>query len=164
MEAILHSFAYSLDFLRDQVEPIPADQLTAQPAGIRNHPAWILGHLAYACQLLGATRGMPVWLPDHWTVRYGTGSVPTAEPRTYESKAKLLAILRDCRSRLEVVVAGLSADQLDAPFPEPSYRDVFPTIRHALTQVLLGHTAYHLGELTVWRRAMGFAPLTRSYE
>jgi hypothetical protein len=32
---------------------------------------------------------------------------------------------------------------------------VFPTIRHALTQVLAGHTAYHVGQVALWRARDG---------
>jgi hypothetical protein len=58
----------------------------------------------------------------------------------------------------------LSEGQLSAPFPDPQYRDVFPTIRHAITQVLVGHTAYHVGQLNLWRRAAGLPRLSRSFE
>jgi hypothetical protein len=34
--------------------------------------------------------------------------------------------------------------QLDETFPDQAYRNVFPLIRHALTQVLVGHTASHI--------------------
>jgi len=45
--------------------------------------------------------------------------------------------------------------QLDQAFPVESYRPVFPTICHAITQVLISHTANHTGQLSVWRHAMG---------
>ena len=54
--------------------------------------------------------------------------------------------------------------QLDAPFPDPSYHYVFPTIRHFLTQVLAGHTAYHIGQVNLWRKAMGLPRMGRAFE
>jgi hypothetical protein len=37
MEPVLHSFAYRLDFLREQVADVPPDDMVAQPDGIMNH-------------------------------------------------------------------------------------------------------------------------------
>ena len=164
IEPVLHSFAYSLDYLREQVADIEADDMAAQPNGIMNHPAWVIGHLAYACQLLGRSIGLSKFLPDGWSKRYGTGSVPVAESSVYETKESALAILIEAQTRITEAVQRLDDSQLDAPFPVESYRVVFPTIRHALTQVLVGHTANHIGQLSVWRRAMGLPPMGRSFE
>jgi uncharacterized damage-inducible protein DinB len=138
--------------------------MVAQPVGIKNHPAWIVGHLIYSCQLLGGVVGLAPWLPEDWPRRFGTGSLPVSDPALYESKERALAILRDAQDRLSRAVGELPDSRLDEPFPDPSYRPVFPTIRHALTQVMVGHTAMHIGQVTVWRRAMGLPPMKRSFE
>ena len=164
MNAVLHSFAYALDFLREQVADVPDAEMVAQPNAIANHPAWVIGHLTYTCQMLGGVIGVPEWLADDWANRFGAGSVPVPDPAAYETKEQALAILRDAQSRVARAVERLDDARLDEPFPDPSYLDVFPTIRHALTQVLVGHTSYHVGQLTVWRKAMGLPPLPRSFE
>ena len=164
MKAVLHSFAYCLDYLRDQVKDLADADMVAQPNGIMNHPAWVIGHLTHACQLLGGAIGIPPWLPSDWADRFGTGSVPVADPTRYGTKASALATLADAQTRITAVVASLTDAQLDVPFPVESYRDVFPTIRHALTQVLVGHTANHIGQVSVWRRAMGLPPMSRPFE
>ena len=164
MAPVLHSFGYALDYLREQVADVAAADMVAQPAGIANHPAWTIGHLAHSCELLCGVAGAPPWLPDGWAARYGTGSVPVADGGAYEAKDDALAVLRDAQSRLAAAVARLDDSSLDSPFPDASYREVFPTVRHALTQVMVGHTAMHVGQLTVWRRAMGLPRLARSFE
>ena len=35
---------------------------------------------------------------------------------------------------------------------------------HALTQVLVGHTSMHVGQITVWRKAMSLPAMTRAFE
>jgi uncharacterized damage-inducible protein DinB len=85
--------------------------------------------------------------------------VPLADASLYETKDNALAMLRDAQSRIIQAVDRLDDSQLDEAFPDESYRDVFPSIRHALTQVLVGHTAYHIGQVTIWRRAMGLPPM-----
>lgn len=164
MKPVLHSFAYGLDFLREQVADVDDINMIAQPNGILNHPAWVIGHLTYVCQLLGSTVGVSGWLPNDWAKRFGTGSAPVADASAYESKDKALAILEDAQSRITIAVEGLHDAQLDAAFPDPSYAPVFPSIRHALTQVLVGHTSYHVGQLAMWRKAMGLPRMDRSFE
>lgn len=164
MGPVLHSFAYCLDYLREQVEPVAAPDMVAQPDGIMNHPAWVIGHLTHTCQMLGGVIGLPPWLPGDWPGRYGTGSAPVADARVYETKDGALAILRDAQARLAEAVERLDDSSLNEPFPDESYRVVFPTVRHALTQVLVGHTANHVGQVSVWRRAMGLPPMGRAFE
>lgn len=164
MKPVLHSFGYCLDFLREQVADVAAIDMTAQPNGIMNHPAWVIGHLTHTCQLLGGVVGIPEWLPGDWAERYGTGSVPVSHVAMYETKDEALAILGDAQSRMTQAVERLDDSRLDQPFPDESYLDVFPTVRHALTQVLVGHTANHIGQVSVWRRAMGLPGMKRAFE
>lgn len=164
IEPVLHSFAYSLDYLREQVADVDADVIVAKPFGIQNHPLWVIGHLTFACELLGGAIGLPAWLPLGWTQRYGTGSEPREDPTAYETKDEALAILGDAQSRLTSAVRKLSDAEFDGPFPDPALRDVFPTIRLALTQVLVGHAAFHIGQVSVWRRAMRLPSMPRAFE
>lgn len=75
-----------------------------------------------------------------------------------------MALLRESGARLIGAVSRLDNSTLDQPFPDPGYLDVFPTVRHALTQVLVAHMAFHLGQISVWRKAMGLPEIKRSYE
>src|SRR5262249_6433073 len=113
---------------------------------------------------IGRAIGLSHWLPRDWTTRFGTGSVPTTDAGVYGTKQDLLEVLRDAQSRLTEAVEQLDDAQLDQPFPVESYRPVFPTIRHALTQVLIGHTANHIGQLSAWRHAMNLQSMRRGFE
>jgi len=164
MNPVLHSFAYCLDYLREQVADIPSDEMMKQPSGTRNHPAWIIGHLTFACQMVGGVVGLPDWLPEDWAKRFAPGSMPVTNPAVYEPKEQLLQILGDAQGRLVRAVEQTDDHILDQPFPDEAYLEVFPTIRHALTHVMVGHTSHHIGQLMVWRRGMGLAPMQRSFE
>ena len=161
---ILRSFAYALDFMAEQVAGISESDRVRQPAGILNHPAWIIGHVTYVAQMICGALGAPPWLPDSFAQRYGPGSVPTADATNYETPTAALASLREAADRLTRALEALDESQLDAPFPDPAYRETFPTLADALTQVLVGHTSYHVGQLGAWRKAIGFAPLQRGFE
>jgi hypothetical protein len=164
MDPVLHSLNYSLNFLAEQVEDVDAADMAAQPAGITNHPSWTIGHLIHVLQLIGTVIGIQRTLPPEWIVRYGPGSKPVADITVYETKEDLIALLLESRIRLAEAVSELDDSPLDQPFPDPAYLDVFPTVRHALNQVLVGHTAFHIGQLSVWRKAMGLPAIERSYE
>ena len=164
MDAVLHSFAYALEYLREAVSDVASKDMVAQPKGVVNHPAWVIGHLTHSCELLGEVIGLPRWLPPDWAGRFGTGSVPIPAAGAYEAKGTALAILGDAQSRIIRAVERLDDSFLDQPFPNESYRITFPTVRHALTQVLVGHTSMHVGQVTVWRRAMGLPPAGRSFQ
>ena len=91
-------------------------------------------------------------------------SVPVADESVYEPKEKVLAVLGEVQSRVTRAALELDDARLDVPFPEPALLDVFPTVRHALTQVLVGHTSMHVGQITVWRKAMGLPAMKRAFE
>ncbi len=156
---VLHSFAYCLDFLREQVADVRPIDMVTQPNGIINHPSWVIGHLAFSCQALGGEIGLPQWLPVAWAEQFGTGSVPVVDATRYDDKDELLQILHDAQSRITHAVKQLSDSQLDEPLSDEKYRILLPTVRHAITQILIAHPANHIGQLTLWRRAMGLPRL-----
>ena len=169
MHAVLHSFSYALDYLREQVADVDEADLAAQPISeggsrIMNHPAWIVGHVTFACQMLGEVIGVNQWLPSGFAAQFGPGSRPLNNAAVYEPRSTAMVKLDDAQARIITAVEALTDARLDEPFPDPAYREVFPTIRHALTQVLVGHAAYHIGQLSIWRKAMGLKEVKRSFE
>ena len=164
MKTVLHSFTYSLHYLAEQVADLSDADMVILPGGTTNHPAWTIGHITFVLEMIGSVIGVPTSLPESWAKRFGPGSVPEAEVDLYEHKEVALEMLDEGRSRVVAAVSNLSEARLDEPFPDESYRDVFPTVRHALTQVLIGHTAFHVGQISVWRRAMGLPSIGRSFE
>lgn len=164
MSPALHSFAYSLDFLREQVADVAPDSMAAHSGAAVNHPMWVIGHLVATCEQLSLALGAAAWLPTDWHARYGTGSTPVADASRYESKPHALDALRDAQSRITATVQRLNDEQLDQPFPDESLLPVFPTLRHAVLHVLVAHTAYHVAQVAAWRKAMNLPRLQRVYE
>lgn len=163
MDTVLQSFSYCLDYLGDQVADLTDVEMVAQPEGFLNHPAWVVGHLTCSCLALGGEIGLAPWLPKTWAKRFGTGSKPLSDVSAYESKSESLEILRDAQSRVTLAIQGLTPDQLDQPLACDHYDDVLPTVRHAVVQMLVAHTANHVGQLTMWRRAMGLPGIKRHF-
>src|SRR5262245_53904389 len=97
MEPVLHSFAYTLDYFREQIADVDATDMVAQPNGIVNHPAWVIGHLTFTCEMLGGAIGIPAWLPGNWGTRYGPGSVPVADLGSYEPRDEVFKQLGEAQ-------------------------------------------------------------------
>jgi len=118
----------------------------------------------FIAQAIGGAAGLEPWLGDDWVIKFGPGSTPMDDAAAYPAKDELFAALADAEERLKVAVRGLDDAALDAPFPDPAYLEVLPTLRHAFTQVLVGHTSFHVGQMAVWRRAIGLPGMSRSFE
>jgi uncharacterized damage-inducible protein DinB len=63
----------------------------------------------------------------------------------------MLAILADAAGRLRRALSDVD----DAVWGRPLADEAFPTMGHLLFHIIAGHTAYHAGQLAVWRRAIG---------
>jgi DinB superfamily len=160
---ILRSYALTLEYLRRLIADVPDDQLTCQPGGVANHPAWVIGHLTYSCQAIGEELGLAPWLPADWASRFGTRSVPVETRATYPPKGELLAALADGQQRVEEGLVTLGEEGIRRPLPDVRYRTTFPTIGDAALHVLTAHAAVHVGQVSAWRRAAGFPALREPF-
>ena len=163
MEATLNSFKYCLDYLAEQLKDVDETKFAFLPTGISIHPAWVVGHLTISCQAIGGEIGLQPWLPSEYQSLFGAGSVPCNDPDMYETKRKLLAGLSDSQLRISNAVREFSDAQLSATLPDENFRLQFPTIKDAITQVLVGHTSYHIGQISIWRRLAALPALERSF-
>ena len=100
---------------------------------------------------MAAELGAEQWLPDDWEARFGYGSTPSSDPSQYPDKSEMLALLAKAASRLREVLLAADESVLEQSLPDES----LPTMGHLLIQVVVGHTAYHAGQLAIWRRAIG---------
>ena len=99
--------------------------------------------------------GVESWLPREWESQFGYGSQPTAVVLQYPGKAALLAELREASQRLRTALLRMDEASLAEPLPDENVRGILPTKADALLQIIAAHTAYHAGQLAVWRRAIG---------
>ena len=148
---LIHTFDATIKFIEASVADLSEQQMVEQPSGVPNHAAWTLGHLVYACQGVAVELGETEWLPDDWESVYGYGSTPRADLQDYPPKAELLALLAGAAVRLRQAILAASDAVLRQSLPD----ETLPTMAHLLWQVVVAHTAYHAGQLAVWRRAIG---------
>ena len=105
--------------------------------------------------MIGTEIGLEPWLPSFWAGKFAPGSKPVADIEAYPGKATLLSVLDDGEQRLRRAFAVMPDTELGHPLPDQRYRGILPTVGHAVLHILAGHTALHVGEPKVWRRAAG---------
>ncbi len=159
IQELLNSYALVLADVRAAVDELADEQMVRKFPGIPNHPAWTVGHLVYSAQAIGGEFGLAPWLPPSWIALFRTGSTPWPAADAYPSRSALLSALADAQARITNSLGSLGPEALTAPLPDTRYRSHFPTVGHAAVHILCGHTSYHLGQLSLWRRAAGLLTL-----
>jgi hypothetical protein len=141
------------------VDELDDGRLCEQPVPGVNHPAWILGHLAYSGDGAVGVLGGQKTLSGDWTKKFGAGSKPASLRADYPSKDELLRILEERFATARELAAAASPEKVVLPNPNARLKDKLPAVRDAVTFLFTGHFALHLGQLSTWRRLIGIAPL-----
>ncbi len=148
---LVSTFEGTLKFVEESVADLSEQQMVEQPPGVPNHATWTLGHIITSCQGIAAELGAERWLPNDWESIFGYGSQPSPDLSYYPTKAEMLDALTEAAKRLCQVLFGIKEAMLRQPLPDAPV----PTMGHLLFQVVVAHTAFHGGQLAVWRRAIG---------
>jgi hypothetical protein len=157
---VLQTIQGTVHYGKGLVADIPDDQFAAQPiAGkVLNPPAWVLGHCAYAAANVAMVLGHKFDLPANANELFGMNSTPRLERSAYPSKDALLSLFDASFKAGADALASATEAQLAAPAPE-SIRSILPTVGLFGVFLLTSHAGTHLGQLSMWRRAMGMKRL-----
>lgn len=159
-EYALAQYAWHLQMLQGVMSDIDDANITRQPVPKGNHPAWIIGHLALSSDNLLKMMGQPTTVPENLRPLFGRGSEPQAERSIYPSKDALLQQLATVHTAVSQALPHVPREVLDRPNPVPLVQlQSLPTVGNLIMHLLTTHEAFHLGQLSAWRRAMGYAPL-----
>ena len=161
MQSILvNGFRLNLEYTFKLVEDIREEEMTTQPNGIANHPAFTLGHLITATAISTKAIGGPYDVPEEWDAlfkRRGPGDprMPESDTGQYPSKEELIKELKRQADRLIGLIEGLKdeAFQADYPWKLHSY---LPSLGGYLYFLCHIHHGWHIGQLAEWRRQMGY--------
>ncbi|MGA3067527.1 MAG: DinB family protein [Tepidisphaeraceae bacterium] len=152
---VLDLQAFQRGYIHLLTEDIPEEKMAAQPSGVPNHPAWHLGHLACAMDRFVQILGGASKIDPAWAQPYSRESTPSPNRQLYATKAELLALLDERRGEFARLFKNATPDDLAKPPPDPKVAQRFPTIGMLVLFGATTHEATHLGQLAVWRRAMG---------
>jgi len=160
---VLRLYGGTLDRAGRLVEGVPDERWAELPHDGAKHPAWALTHLCLASGMVDAhLRGEGDELgvvPAAWAAVGMPGADLVADRSAYPAGAELLEVLGRAHAALAATYRAASDERLAAEFPVEAYRAFFPTLGDAATYVMAYHEGYHLGQVSQWRRAVGFGPI-----
>jgi DinB superfamily len=121
-----------------------------------NSPAWILSHLAvvndYCLKNLGEQR----ILPAEWHKRFRPGAAPKDDPSPMPTKTELLETLEKGRRQICETIAKVDPERMEQPQNSDFFKDSpVKTIGDVVAHLLTTHFAFHLGQISSWRRLEG---------
>jgi len=135
------------------------EDFTAQPLPATNHPAWILGHLAYVADGVIGLLGGEKLIDPEWGAKFGRDSKISSQRSDYPSREELVRAFRATHARVRELAAKADPERMQRPNPNARLRERFPTIGEMCTFLMTGHLGVHLGQLSAWRRMRGLPPM-----
>ncbi len=150
---LVSRYAHTLSEAQRLMESVDCERC-AEMAGTSKNPAWIIGHLAVAGDLMGSLAGGEMKYA-HWHELYSPGKEPKPDRSIYPKKDELMDALAERHGALSARVAGLTDADFRAELPMEAYRSFFPTLGDAAIYMMAAHEMYHLGQLSIWRNAAG---------
>lgn len=123
-----------------------------------NHPAFVLGHCAYYLGVSVTMLGGSIEFDPDEEQLFKNGAECLDDPSVYPSKEESIArFVERCN-----FVAGFLDTCDDSAFARPNeegpFVGEFTTMGQVVAFMILGHTSFHLGQISGWRRAAGMGP------
>lgn len=134
------------------------EQWTLQVHDQANPALWAAGHLGtvdnFLISLLDAEKALA---NQEYEGKFGMGSRPTSNPDDYPEVGAVLDFMRERRSVVLEILAGMSEEGMSQPAPDGT-PDIMPDVG-SIFEMTVWHEALHAGQITVARRALGHPPL-----
>ena len=162
IQHVIYLYRFNLGVAARLVQDLTPQQMVQQPAGVVNHPAWSLGHLAMTANNLAVLLGLESQAPEGWARIFATGGIPSGDPSLYPSKEELFVFLTAQHERNSAAVLQADPAWFATPHPNEQRRKFFPTLGDMVVMMMTSHEMNHLGQISAWRRAMGLEPPPRA--
>ena len=132
-------------------------QWTHQVHDKANHALWFAGHIGvvddFMISLVAPEKASP---KAGYPEKFGMGSKPTGDPSVYPDVEEVLAYMRERREVFLAILDEMSEEDLDTPTPDGA-PEILPTFG-SVFQLSAWHEGFHLGQVSVAARALGFPP------
>jgi len=148
-----------LGLLSDQTKGMSNEQMVQQPNGIKNHALWNMGHIAVTLDGVVAMLGGQKTLNADWDKLFGGGSQPVADMKAYPTLEQMQKTLESLSNKAFEMYVNAPSDLLRSANPHAKMMPACPTLGSMVVFLLSGHIGVHVGQISVWRRAMGKDPL-----
>jgi hypothetical protein len=133
----------------------PADWLS-RPAGMKNHPHWIYGHIAVSSDVVPGVIEVEPLVPRDWLALFDQGTKPDLEGAGYPSPQELSAMIERTMERNLEVLENLDPAGLREPLLiklHESIRDFLGT-RERWLAFAPQHLSYHMGQIQLIQRTL----------
>ena len=155
LDHVLSTYEFNLRNAHHVVRGMTPEQCVAQPAGLLNHAAWSMGHIALTSEVMMLEMGGEPAFPAEWMDRFFPGAPITAAVADYPPMDELLAQLDLQHGRVAERLPELSSEQLVAMPQMELIQRRFSRLADFLTYATVGHEAFHIGQIACTRRALG---------
>ena len=126
-----------------------------------NHPAFVLGHLAYYFGVCKQLLGGEVHFQDDEHELYAHGATCQEDASIYLDKD---TAIQHYQNRLEEAlsfVQSCDAEVFDRSTAGNPFEGRMDTLGQVAAFMLTGHAAFHIGQLSAWRRIAGMGPASK---
>ena len=137
---------------------IEADRFADRLGTTINHPAFILGHLAYYAGVCVQLLGGDIELTEEEATLYQHGAECTDDPARYLKKDAAISHYDERTQFASDFVAQCSAEVLHTTPDEHLFSGRFETLEQIAAFMLIGHPMFHFGQISEWRRVAGMSP------
>lgn len=148
--AILTRAVRDLEDAHRALEPLPG----LKTAG------WHVGHLAVTGDFGRKLCGQPPLCPREWRSAFNPGSQPSPNADDYPPMALLIDTVLAVYDDLCATAPRADPSLLALKNPFVPGQESFPTAGDFVAYLLTGHFAYHVGQLKLWRAAVGLTEAT----
>ncbi|MFY9252528.1 MAG: DinB family protein [Fuerstiella sp.] len=145
--------------LNHVVADLPSDRIFERAPGNGHPPVWVLGHLAICGELGQSFLDGSVTHPN-WLATFGPGSSDDIAPTDQFSKDEFLASIHSGYQSLQEMARSADERAMQRPHGVALLDGTkVETAGDLVSHLLTSHFAFHLAQLSAWRRAAGHGPL-----
>jgi uncharacterized damage-inducible protein DinB len=154
IEMLRHQARMAHHVVKLNAEGVSHEDSLIQPRPAGNCLNWVVGHLLAIYHHVLPLLGQAPVMPKHVLKRYDRGSPPIRNAAEAIEFSELLSAWDECSRRVDLGLAGLTAEALTAPAPASPSNEPNETVG-SLLSTISWHQAYHCGQTGILRRAAG---------
>lgn len=134
---------------------LPEDKWFARPAGVANHAAWQVGHVAVSANNGLKAIGQPSLCDEKWEALFLPGTESQDDASLYPAPAEIIAKFQEVHAALTKAYAEADESVLTADTRIERLIERFPKQGDFLVFMLTSHLAMHAGQLSTLRKLLG---------
>ena len=154
---LVHSLDFSMNYGRALLKDVNAADFAKLPMPNFNHPAFVYGHLAvsanFMLELLGRDDGK-IEIPFD-PEPYTPSATCVEQDGRYAGMDVTVESFFSAHDSVLAVLPGVDPEVFAQANPVEGFSNMMPRIGDAITFMCCSHTMLHLGQVSMWRRAMG---------